>query len=88
MHSLLLLTFSEVLWFIIQTILTDFQIKEQEEIFKVLNQEIKDADCRYFTVRMNRVIRAYACLNWFSPLVNINIKDVEQIGNIIRANAS
>ena len=79
-HSLLLLTFSEVLWFIIQTILTDFQIEEQQEIFKVLNQEIKDADCKCFTGRMNRVIN---CLNGFSPLVNINIKDGEQIGNII-----
>ena len=71
-HSLLLLTFSEVLWFIIQTIITDFQIEEQEEIFKVLNQEIIDADCKCFTGRMNRVIN---CLNGFSPLVNINIKD-------------
>ena len=79
-HSLLLLTFSEVLWFTLQTILTDFQIEEQEEIFKVLNQEIKDADCRCFTGRMNRVIN---CLNGFSPLVNINIKYREQIGNII-----
>jgi len=79
-HSLLLLTFSEVLWFTIQTILTDFKIEEQEEIFKVLNQEIKDADCKCFTGRMNRVIN---CLNGFSPLVNINIKDGEQIGNII-----
>jgi hypothetical protein len=79
-HSLLLLTFSEVLWFIIQTILTDFQIEEQEEIFNVLNQEIKDTECKCFTGRMNRVIN---CLNGFSPLVNIKIKDGEQIGNII-----
>ncbi len=61
-------------------ILTDFQIEEQEEIFKVLNQEIKDADCKCFTGRMNRVIN---CLNGFSPLVVINIKYGEQIGNII-----
>ena len=79
-HSLLLLTFSEVLWFIIQTIINDFKIKEQEGIFKILNQEIIDAECKCFTGRMNRVIN---CLNGFSPLVNINIKDGEQIGNII-----
>ena len=79
-HSLLLLTFSEVLWFIIQTIITDFSDIIQQEIFKVLNQEILDADCKCFTGRMNRVIN---CLNGFSPLVNINIKDGEQIGNII-----
>ena len=79
-HSLFLLTFSEVLWFIIQTILTDFTDIIQEEIFKVLNQEIKDADCKCFTGRMNRVIN---CLNGFSPLVNIIIKNEGQIGNII-----
>ena len=79
-HSLLLLTFSEVLWFIIQTIITDFTDIIQVEIFNVLNQEILDADCKCFTGRMNRIIN---CLNGFSPLVNINIKDGEQIGNII-----
>ena len=79
-HSLLLLTFSEVLWFIIQTIITDFTDIIQVEIFKILNQEIKDADCKCFTGRMNRIIN---CLNGFSPLVVINIKDGEQIGNII-----
>ena len=68
------------MWFTLQTILTDFQIEEQEEIFKVLNQEIIDADCKCFTGRMNRVIN---CLNGFSPLVCINIKYREQIGNII-----
>ncbi len=31
-HSLLLITFSEVLWFIIQTILTDFSNIIQKEI--------------------------------------------------------
>ena len=79
-HSLLLLTFSEVLWFIIQTIITDFQMKEQEEIFNILNQEIKDTKCKCFSGRMCRVIN---CLNGFSHLVNININDGEQIGNII-----
>ena len=79
-HSLLLLTFSEVLWFTIQTIITDFEKQEQEEIFKILNQEIMDTECKCFTGRMNRVIN---CLNGFSPLVKINIKDGEQIGNII-----
>ena len=76
-HSLLLLTFSEVLWFIIQTIITDFSDIIQEEIFKVLNQEIIDADCKCFTGRINRIIN---CLNGFSPIVNINIKDGEHIG--------
>ena len=36
-HSSLLLTFSNVLWFIIQTILTDFLDIIQKEIFKILH---------------------------------------------------
>jgi hypothetical protein len=39
-----------------------------------------DAQCKCFTGRMSRVVN---CLNGFSPLVNINIKDSDQIGNII-----
>jgi hypothetical protein len=41
---------------------------------------MKDSMCKCFTGRMNRVIN---CLNGFSHLVNININDSEQIGNII-----
>jgi len=79
-HSLLLLTFSEVLWYVLQTINTDFNETEQKEIYKVLNQEIKDGEGLCFTGRLNRIVN---CLNGFSPLVNIYIKDNEQIGNII-----
>jgi len=79
-HTLLLLTFSEVVWFTLQTIHKDFKIETQEEIKKILNQEMKDAECKCFTGRMNRVIN---CLNGFSPLVTIQIQDSEQIGNII-----
>jgi hypothetical protein len=69
-HSLLLLTFSEVVWFTLQTIHKDFNSQTQKEIKKILNQEIKDAECKYFTGRMIRVIN---CLNGFSPLVSIQI---------------
>jgi len=79
-HSLLLLTFSEVLWFTLQTINKDFNSQTQKEIKKILNQEMKDAECKCFTGRMNRVIN---CLNGFSPLVSIQIQDSAQIGNII-----
>ena len=41
---------------------------------------MKDAECKCFTGRMNRVIN---CLNGFSNYVEINIQDSEQIGNII-----
>jgi len=79
-HTLLLLTFSEVLWFVLQTFERDFDKKTQIEIKGVLNQEMKDAECKCFTGRMNRVIN---CLNGFSKYVEISIQDSEQIGNII-----
>jgi hypothetical protein len=81
-HSLLLLTFSEVLWFVLNTISHDFSYlpETQTEIKQVLNQEIMDSECKCFTGRMNRVIN---CLNGFSPLVDVRISDSEQIGNVI-----
>jgi len=79
-HSLLLLTFAEVLWYTLQTIIKDFDIDTQQEIKNILNQEMSDAECKCFTGRINRVIN---CLNGFSPLVSIQISENEQIGNII-----
>lgn len=79
-HSLLFLTFSEVLWYVLNTIQNDFDSEQQREIKRVLDQEIQDSECKCFTGRINRVIN---CLNGFSPLVNIHIADGEQIGNII-----
>jgi hypothetical protein len=81
-HSLLLLTFSEVLWFVLNTISHDFSdsLETKHEIMQVLNQEILDSECKCFTGRMNRVIN---CLNGFSSLVDIRISDSEQIGNVI-----
>ena len=81
-HSLLLLTFAEVLWYVLNTITTDFNdsLETQNEIKRVLNQEMLDAECKCFTGRMNRVVN---CLNGFSPLVDIKISDGEQIGNVI-----
>ena len=79
-HSLLLLSFAEVLWFVIMTIKKDFNLETQIEIKKVLNQDMDDALCKCFTGRINRVIN---CLSGFSNLVNIKIKDESQIGNII-----
>ena len=81
-HSLLLLTFAEVLWYVLNTIIHDFKdsSETQAEIKRVLNQEMQDAECKCFTGRMNRVVN---CLNGFSPLVDIRISDGEQIGNVI-----
>lgn len=79
-HSVLLLTFEEVLWFVIQTIEHDFDDETKDEIYNIFNQEMKDAECKCFTGRLNRVIN---CLNGFSRFVNIHIHDSEQIANII-----
>jgi hypothetical protein len=79
-HSLLLLTFGEVLWAVIRTIELDFDSSTQMEIKSILNQEMQDAQCKCFTGRMGRVVN---CLNGFSQHVNINIKDSDQIANII-----
>ena len=76
----MLLTFSEVLWYTLQTIIKDFDIDTQQEIKSILNQEMADAECKCFTGRINGVIN---CLNGFSPLVSIQISDGEQIWNII-----
>jgi hypothetical protein len=79
-HSLLLLTFGEVLWYVLMTIEKDFSVEEQEEIKKILNTDMSDALCKCFTGRISRVVN---CLSGFSSLVNIQIKDESQIGNII-----
>jgi hypothetical protein len=79
-HSLLLLTFSEVLWSVLNTIENDFKERNKSKLKLLLNHEMKDAECKCFTGRMNRVVN---CLNGFSSLVNIKINDSEQIGNII-----
>lgn len=79
-HSLLLLTFEEVLWYVFCTIDKDFEPKIQKEIYKIMHQELKDAECKCFTGRMNRIVN---CLNGFSSLVKIEITDSEQIANII-----
>ena len=79
-HSLLLLTFSEVLWYTLQTIIKDFNKSTQKQIYEIMNQELMDAESKCFTGRMSRIIN---CLNGFSKLVLICINDSEQIGNII-----
>jgi len=41
---------------------------------------MNDSECKCFTGRIYRLIN---CLNGFTDLVNINISDNQQIGNII-----
>ena len=79
-HSLLLLTCGEVLWYLLETVEKDFDLEVQKEIKNILNTDMNDALCKCFTGRISRVIN---CLSGFSDLVNIQIKDESQIGNVI-----
>ncbi len=79
-HSLLLLTFEEVLWYVLHTIEADFEPVVQREIFGILRHELQDAVCKCFTGRLNRIVN---CLNGFSEHVCIGIRDSDQIANII-----
>jgi hypothetical protein len=76
-HSSLNLTFEEVLcsvWKIIS------EHSEQDEIKKILNEEMKDSICKCFTGRLSRLVN---CLNGFDSRVSIKINDKEQILNVI-----
>ena len=76
-HSVLLITFKELLlniWEIIEN------NKNKKEIKEILNTEIQDSECKCFTGRLSRLVN---CLNGFSDLVEIKISDNQQIGNII-----
>ena len=76
-HSILNLTFSDLLISVWNRISSS---DHSTEIKKVLNTEMKDAECKCFTGRLSRLVN---CLNGFDPLVSVTISDNEQIGTII-----
>jgi Leucine-rich repeat (LRR) protein len=78
-HSLLLLSFQDVLEYVWETIKL-FDKDNQNEIKHIMNQEMRDSVGMCFTGRISRLIN---CLNGFSVLVTIEISDNEQINNII-----
>jgi hypothetical protein len=61
-------------------IVHDFSIETQIEIKKIINIEMKDAECKCLTGRINRLVN---CLSGFSSLVDIKINDSEQISNLL-----
>ena len=76
-HSKTQLTFEDLLcnvWILINTLDT------KDEIKNILNIEINDSECKCFTGRISRLVNS---LNGFTDIVNINITDNQQIGNII-----
>jgi Leucine-rich repeat (LRR) protein len=76
-HSILNLTFDEVLCCVWQVV---SEHKECTEIKKILNVEMKDSICKCFTGRLSRLIN---CLNGFDSRVSIKISDKQEILNII-----
>jgi hypothetical protein len=78
-HGTFQLTFAELLVAVWSHILT-FPLPIQNEIWKVMDTEMQDAECKCFTGRMSRLVN---CLNGFDDRIKIQISDNEQIGNII-----
>ena len=76
-HSSLNITFKELLLHVFNRIELN---EHSNEIKAILNIEMNDSVCKCFTGRMSRLIN---CLNGFDPLVQINISENEQIGQII-----
>ena len=76
-HTELGITFDELLKYIISRI---HENEHKNEIKKVLNNEMKDAECKCFTGRISRLVNS---LNGFDKEVIINISDSEQISQII-----
>jgi hypothetical protein len=82
-HSVLQVTFQEVflsVWNMIKNLSNENQSKRRD-ILERLNQEMADSDCKCFTGRLTRMVN---CLTGFTPLVNIQIADNEQIAIIIQ----
>jgi len=76
-HSIYLITFEDLFHYVMNRILKH---SEKDEIFKILDEEIKDTICQCFTGRMTRLLNV---LNGFYPDIKIQIGNNEQITNII-----
>jgi Leucine-rich repeat (LRR) protein len=76
-HSVLFINFKELLLYVWELIKEN---KNKDEIKKILNNEILEAECKCFTGRLTRLLNS---LNGFNDLIEIKISDNQQIGNII-----
>jgi len=76
-HSVYLVKFDEVFQYVISRIVKHL---DTNEMFKILNEEIKDTICKCFTGRMTRLVNV---LNGFYDDITIQIGSNEQISNII-----
>jgi len=78
-HSILNLTFKEILLAVYQKIINH---EHKSEILIILEEDMKSAECKCFTGRITRLVN---CLSGFDDDVVIKISDNEQIGNVLSA---
>ena len=76
-HSVLNITFVELLLNLYSIVIKH---EHKDEIFKILSEEIQNAECKCFTGRVNRLV---SCLAGFDNNIQIQISEGEQISNII-----
>ena len=76
-HSVHLITFEELLGYVWSRIENS---SSSEDLFKILSEQIEDAECKCFTGRFNRVL---SVLVGFYDDIVINISDNDRIGGII-----
>jgi len=76
-HSILNITFEELLLSVYDFIEKN---ENKEELFKIMNDEMSEANCKCFTGRISRLINV---LNGYDEHIEIHIADNEQISNII-----
>jgi len=76
-HTILNITFEELLLSVYDFIERN---ENKEELYKIMNDEILEANCKCFTGRISRLINV---LNGYDEHIEIHIADNEQIGNII-----
>jgi Leucine-rich repeat (LRR) protein len=76
-HSLLNLTFGEILVAVWKVIVAH---KDSKEIKEILNGEMSDSMCKCFTGRISRLVNS---LNGFDDRITIKISDSQEILNVI-----
>jgi len=76
-HTVLNISFKELLDYVWQRI---SQHSDKENILRILEDEMSDAECKCFTGRISRLVN---CLNGFYDDIRVEVGAKEQIGNII-----
>ncbi len=81
-HSTLYCTFFDAFMKVWGRIVGCEDMEKRAELFKRLNEELADGECKCFTGRLSRLVNV---LNGFFDDINIQISDNEQIANVILA---